>query len=102
MGEQKGLWIGIVPAGCLPPGIGLYLKTRKPAPPPGPPAPVAAAPALPPAPPPMPLPTLAASDEFLRQHAGELSANKDWAGWLTQSDLIRRAAAAVEIMSNGK
>ncbi|MBI3552905.1 MAG: DUF3014 domain-containing protein [Elusimicrobia bacterium] len=104
MGENKGLWIGIVVVGCLATGVGLYLNSKTKAPPP--PEPVAAsvtpAPGPAPAPAQIPLPSLAASDAFMRQQGAALSSNPGWADWLKQSELVRRFAAAAEIVANGK
>jgi hypothetical protein len=77
------------------------------------PAPVAEAPVAPaplpkpvaPVPPPapaIPLPELSQSDDFMRGRIKELSADAHLAAWLKTDNILRRLAAATDLISAGK
>lgn len=55
-----------------------------------------------PAPPAEPLPALAASDPLVRERAGGLSANAAFGRWLDREGLIRRFAASVDNVAEGR
>jgi hypothetical protein len=76
-------------------------ETAEPSPPP---APTAAAPASPApvAAPSPPLPELAASDPFVRERLGALSADAGWPAWLSADGLVPRFVAAASAVGEGK
>jgi hypothetical protein len=88
-------------------GVALYLFFSGKEAPPSPaevPAP-AAEPAEPPAEPAaetLELPSLGASDDWLRRIVGELSTHPDLVGWLVTDDLVRRFTAAVDNVARGE
>jgi hypothetical protein len=111
--EGKAKWIALVVVGIIVIGLGgYYLFSGKPAK--GPlsatepsksetPAP-APKPSLEPAKEPLPAarPSLAESDDWVRQKGQALSSEPGWTQWLANKNLIRRLTAAVVNISEGK
>jgi len=102
---NKGIWVGVVAFGVLATGVGLYLNHKAQAPAPveqaAEPAP-APAPVAPPAAPALNLPSLENSDDFMRTQLQGLSTNPGLADWLKTDDIVRRMAAAMDLIAAGK
>jgi hypothetical protein len=111
--EGKGKWIALAVAGIFVLVLGGYYlfsgRTAKESPlVPEPPKKESAAPAPKPAPEPpkepLPVvrPSLADSDDWVRKKGQELSSEAGWMQWLANKNLIRRLAAAVVNIAEGK
>jgi len=66
------------------------------------PAPKTAVPATPPPAPAIPLPELGQSDSFIREKAKALSSDPKLASWLKSENIVRRIAAAADMVSSGR
>jgi hypothetical protein len=111
--DKQKLAAGGAVAAVLLVGVAFVLMRRKPASTAPAPAAVPATPkpasapkpAAPPPPPPapaIPLPELGQSDAFIRDRAKGLSADARLAAWLKGDNIVRRLAAATDMISAGK
>lgn len=88
-------------------GVAAYLLLSDPPPPPppsadGPTPPAADPPAEQPVAAALELPTLGASDDWLRRVVAEVSTHPELARWLVNDDLVRRFTAAVDNVARGE
>ena len=99
--DKKSVLLGFAVVFGIGAGVGMRLLLRRA------PSPVAVetAPAAAPAPPSAPeapLPSLEESTDFLRAKAAACSTDARWGDWLKTEDLLRRAAAAIDLIAAGK
>ena len=96
--DRKALWIGAL---CVAAAAGAWVVLNRPRAASAPPAQVPTAPSTSAAPS-EPLPKLEESDALVRRKAAGLSSSPAFAAWLKSDDLIARAAAALNMIADGK